>query len=225
MNIKVGPCLAEFFGTFTLCFIGAGSIIINQIEPIGLLGIAAAHGLALAIAVTATMNVSGGHINPAISLGLLLIGKCKPLDAFSYIVYQMLGAAFAGLLLFLFFPHTAAVAAAYGTPALGAGTSAGAGLVLEIVATFLLAMAVYGTAVSSKAPKVVAGFGIGLTVMFLILAIGPLTGAAMNPARHFGSALFSGQIGYQWLYWLGPVIGSALAFQVFSLAFEEEKQD
>jgi aquaporin Z len=105
---------------------------------------------------------------------------------------------------------------------LGEGVSVGAGIALEVIATFLLAMAVYGTAVGSKAPQGMAGFGIGLTVTFLILAIGPLTGGAMNPARHLGTAVFGGQIGSIWIYWVGPVIGGILGFLVCSRVFENE---
>lgn len=81
-------------------------------------------------------------------------------------------------------------------------------------------MAIYGTAVGSKAPQGIGGFGIGLTIAMLILAIGPLTGAAMNPARHFGTAIVSGHLDNIWLYWVGPIIGAIISFQIFSRIFE-----
>jgi MIP family channel proteins len=222
MNLK--SSLAELIGTFTLCFVGAGSIITDAHTggAVGLLGIALAHGLALAVAVSATMNVSGGQINPAITIGAICAGKEKPAQGVANIIGQCLGGIIAGGLLVALFPVEAVKAVAVGTPMLGEGVSVGAGIALEVIATFLLAMAVYGTAVGSKAPQGMAGFGIGLTVTFLILAIGPLTGGAMNPARHLGTAVFGGQIGSIWIYWVGPVIGGILGFLVCSRVFENE---
>lgn len=225
-NICLKSCAAELIGVFILCFIGAGSIIIANLEgnPIGLLGVALAHGLALSVAVTGTMNISGGHINPAISIALMLTGRCAPLKALSYIIAQMTGAALAGFFLSLLYPTVIAEAANWGTPTLGQGTSVAKGIAIEAVATLLLSFAIYGTAVSSKTPKGIGGFGIGLTVTFLILAIGPLTGAAMNPARHFGTALMGGMtlLKDQWIYWLGPVLGATIGFLLFSRILEKK---
>ena len=219
--------LAELFGTFAFVFIGAGSIIVNNLPgiEIGLLGIAVAHGLALSIAVTATMNTSGGHINPAVTLGLCSIGKCKLSTAVGLIISQLTGAALAGFLLYSIFPMDVAKGVSYGTPMLGDGVTTKVGLMIEGIATALLAMAIYGTAASSKKPEGIGGFGVGLTVASLILVIGPLTGAAMNPARHFGVALFSGQFPEQWLYWLGPVIGAVVGFKIFSCVFEDKTEE
>ena len=221
MNQRIKASLAELIGTFTLCFLGAGSIIIDAHTGggVGLLGIAAAHGLGLAIAVTATMNISGGQINPAVTIGLLVIKKIKPGDAVFYIVAQLIGASLAGLVLLLF-PGEASDQVAHGTPKLAEGIDVGTGIVLEIVATFLLAMAVYGTAVGSKAPAGIGGFAIGLMVAADILAIGPLTGAAMNPARHFGTALFGGELAGSAVYWIGPILGAVLGFLLFRSILE-----
>ena len=222
MNIKAS--VAELVGAFTLSFIGAGSIIIDNHTGggVGLLGIALAHGLALSVAVSATMNISGGQINPAITIGLIVIGKEKVPQGVANIVAQLVGALIAGILLKCFFPAAAAAAVKLGTPALSEGVTAGSGVALEAIATFLLAMAVYGTAVGSKAPQGMAGFGIGLTITFLILAIGPLTGGAMNPSRHFGTAIMAGYLDNIWVYWVGPVVGAVIAFLVFSRVFEKE---
>ncbi len=117
MNINWKPCLAELFGTFTLVFIGAGSIIVDNATNggVGLLGIAVAHGLALSIAVTMTMNISGGQINPAVTIGLFLIKKVKVGAAVNFIIAQLLGATLAGVLLKILFPAAAAAATHLGT--------------------------------------------------------------------------------------------------------------
>ena len=168
------------------------------------------------------MNISGGQINPAVTIGLIIAGKEKVPQGVANIAAQLIGAVIAGILLKTLFPAAAGEATNLGTPALGADISAGVGLTLEIIATFLLAMAIYGTAVGSRAPQGMAGFGIGLTITFLILAIGPLTGAAMNPARHFGTAVAAGYFENIWIYWVGPIVGATLGFLVFARVLEEE---
>ena len=114
-------------------------------------------------------------------------------------------------------------AARVGTPVLADGIGSGKGIGIEAVGTFLLALAVFGTAVGSKAPKGIAGFGIGLTLSCAILAIGPLTGAALNPARHFGTAIFAGEFAPMLVYWIGPVVGSIISFQLCSRIIEGSK--
>ncbi len=225
MNISLKSCIAESVGTFTLCFIGAGAIIMDSHTGggVGLVGIALAHGLALSVAVSATMNVSGGQINPAITLGLMSIGKEKPGQGVANIVSQLIGGAIGGLLLTLLFPGGAVEAAKVGTPVLAEGIGSGKGIAIEAIGTFLLAMAVFGTAVGSKAPKGMAGFGIGLTLSFVILAIGPLTGAALNPARHFGTAIFAGEFAPMVVYWIGPAVGAIISFQLCSRILEGNK--
>ncbi|MGF1483113.1 MAG: MIP/aquaporin family protein [Opitutales bacterium] len=226
MNNLLRASLCEVLGTFFLVFVG-GAAIINQGflgAGFGLIGVALAHGLALAIAVTATMNISGGQINPAISIGLALIKQQSWQEAGAFIVSQLVGAALAGLLLFIAFPieggalveagASQASALAAATPQLRPGLSAVSAIAIETVATFLLVAAIWGTAVSKSAPPGIAGFGIGLTVTFLILAVGPQTGAAMNPARHLGTAIFGGAevLAQTWIYWVGPLLGAILGF-------------
>ena len=177
-----------------------------------------AHGLTLSMVITATMNVSGGHINPAVTIGLWSIGRCSSRQTVLFVVSQMIGAALAGFALYKLFPQEAAQAVHYGAPVLAEGLQYKVAFMLEGIATGILTMAIYGTAVSENKPQGIGGFGIGLIVGVLILAIGPLTGAAMNPARHFGSALFGGQLGQHWLYWVGPALG----FQICSRVLEDE---
>lgn len=208
--------IAELLGTFTLTFIGAIAIVSGG----SLVVVALAHGLALSIAVSATMHISGGQINPAVSLALVLAGKQGLGRAGLFIVAQLLGATLGGLGVFLL--HNAPDPGNFGTPALAEGVGIGQGIAVEIIATFLLMFAIYGTAVSKKAPTGLGGFGIGLMVSALILAIGPTTGAAMNPARHFGTALFAGEFSTMWLYWVAPIIGAGLGALVLPRILDSE---
>ena len=228
-------CLAELVGVFTLCFIGAGAIIMNAngIDgtgpglQIGLVGIALAHGLALAIAVSATMNISGGHINPAITIGLMVIGRCDAKRAACYIIAQLCGAALAGLSLKYLFPGALAQAVNWGTPALAGNVSVLKGVILEAIGTFLLAFAVYGTVAGKRIPQGLGGFAVGLAVCFLIIALGGLTGGAVNPARHFGTAIIAGitMLEQSWIYWIGPVIGAVIGFLLFSRILEKPENE
>ncbi len=209
------PALTELVCTFIFCFIGAASVMNFYTEESGaLIGIALAHGLALSIAVSATISISGGQINPAVTIGLILIGKEKPERGAWLITGQMLGACISGLILMLTFTEIAQVETGLGTPALAPGVTTAMGISLELIATFLLAFAFYGIAIQKDAPSNLAGFGIGLTVAFLILATGPLTGTAINPARHFGTALFGNRLAGSIPYWIGPIVGSILGFRV-----------
>jgi MIP family channel proteins len=210
--------LAEFVGTFGLCFIGAGAIVTNAMTggAVGLIGIALAHGLVLAVMVSALGHVSGAHVNPAVTIGLLVGGKIGGGRAVGYIISQLAGGVVAGLLLRVIYPVAIWSPVNLGTPGLSSGVSAGTGVLVEVILTFFLVLAVYGTAVDEKAPKI-GGFGIGLVLVFDILMGGPLTGASMNPARTFGPALASGSWGAHWVYWVGPILGGILAAIVYKL--------
>ncbi len=216
MQKTVRPLVAELIGVFMLTFIGAGAIILNTYRDgsVGLVGIALAHGLALAIAVTATMNISGGHINPAITVGLWSVGRIGWKQAGLYVVAQLLGAVLAALALKGLFPDQAGRIAQLGAPRLATDISFTQGVLIEAILTFFLAFAVMGTAVDAAAPKV-AGWAIGLTVGMDILAGGGLTGAAMNPARAFGPALVAGAWLSHLVYWVGPILGAIAAMQVY----------
>lgn len=216
MRQTLRPLIAEFIGVFMLVFIGGGAIIVNSLtnNAVSVVGVAAAHGLALAIAVTATMSISGGHINPAITAGLWSVGRIDGRRAALYVVAQLLGAVLAALALKTLFPSGAGQVAQYGTLKLADQTSFAQGVLIEGVLTFFLAFAVMGTVVDPAAPKV-GGFGIGLTLLMCILAGGPLTGAALNPARAFGPALIAGNWTSQLAYWVGPILGAVVAMQVY----------
>src|SRR2546428_6466525 len=203
----VKPLIAELIGTFAFVFIGAGSIITNTLThgAIGTLGIALAHGLALSIMITVFAATSGGHINPAVTIAMLVTRRIAPLLGLLYIVAQLVGATLAGLLLQAIYPFVALQAAQGGTPMLAPGVSFGTGVLVEAVLTFFLLLAVFGTAVDPRAPKI-GGFGIGLTVLVDILVGGALTGAAMNPSIAFGPGLAGGFWQNALLYWIGAVV-------------------
>jgi len=210
------PLIAELIGTFVFVFIGAGSIITNTLThgAIGLVGIALAHGLALAIVITIFAATSGGHINPAVTIGFMITRRIAPLLGILYIVAQLVGATLAGLLLRAIYPQAIGLAAQLGTPNLAPGVSFGTGVLVEAVLTFFLLLAVFGTAVDPRAPKI-GGFGIGLTVLADILVGGALTGAAMNPAIAFGPALAGGFWQNDLVYWIGPIIGAVIAALIY----------
>src|SRR5713226_5475947 len=210
------PLIAELIGTFAFVFIGAGSIITNTLThgALGTLGIALAHGLALSIMITAFAATSGGHINPAVTIGFLVTRRIAPLLGLLYIVAQLVGATLAGLLLRVIYPQALWQAALLGTPNLAPGVSFGIGVLIEAVLTFFLLLAVFGTAVDKRAPKI-GGFGIGLTVFVDILVGGPLTGASMNPARTFGPALAGGFWQNDLVYWIGPIIGAVIGLDLY----------
>ncbi|OGX25535.1 MAG: aquaporin [Omnitrophica WOR_2 bacterium RIFCSPHIGHO2_02_FULL_48_11] len=213
--------LAEFIGTFTLIFIGVGAIAADQMSggKLGLTGIALAHGLAIAVMISATAAVSGGHLNPAVTLGLLAARKIDTTNAIGYVIAQCLGAIVAAFAIKQCVPVYTLAVVGMGTPALGAGISPTMGLLTEIILTFFLVFVVYGTAVDRRAPKV-GGLFIGLTIALDIMMGGPISGAAMNPARHLGPALLGGGLENMWLYWVGPIWGGVLAGLVYKNILE-----
>ncbi len=205
--------VAEALGTFALVFIGAAVVVVNGGFPnsgIGLLGIALAHAVVLSVMITATMTISGGHLNPAVTLGLLATRRIDPLAAAAYIVVQLAAACAGAFLVKALLPAAAVRSTLLGVPVIASTISLGQAIGIEAVLTFFLVCAVFGTAVSPDAPRV-GGFGIGLVLLFDILVGGPLTGAAMNPARAFGPALVAGEWLGHVVYWVGPILGALLA--------------
>ena len=205
--------LVEAVGTFFLVFIGAGAVIAAQYAGLGgsgLIVVAFANGIALALAVTFAMNISGGHINPAISIAMALTKRIKALDAAVYIAAQLIGGIIAGLLLVAIYPQSAGIAVHYGSPVLGQSISVLQGIALEAVMTFILAFTVFGTIVDGRATRI-AGFGPGLAVFIDVLAGGALTGAAMNPVRAMGPMIAAGFFSNWYVYWIGPVAGAIIA--------------
>jgi aquaporin Z len=208
--------IAEFVGTFALIFFGAGSICADQYlhatGGIGLLGIALAHGLAIGLMVSAMGHISGGHFNPAVSIGLWVTKRISTVDTILYWAAQLAGATAAAFLLKVVVPEETWRAVSLGTPALARDFPVWAGMSLEAVTTFFLVWMVFATAVDEKGVfKSIAGFGIGLSITLGILVAGPLTGAALNPARAFGPALAATHWAHQGVYWVGPLAGGFVA--------------
>jgi MIP family channel proteins len=211
--------LAEAIGTFFLCFAGVSAICVDKMgSGSGLLGIAVAHGLALAVAISALGKVSGGHCNPAVTTTMIATRQMPPMDGLVYIVSQLIGGTLAGLAARAAFPVKVYLSAGGGVPTPAPEVSMGIAILLEAIATFFLLIAVFGTAVDAKAPNI-GGFGIGLTVAFDILAIGPMTGASMNPARTFGPGLAAGVWTGHLIYWIGPILGGVIAGFVYTKLF------
>jgi len=186
--------VAEFIGTFALIFFGAGSICADQYlhgaGGLGLLGIALAHGLAIGIMVSALGHIFGGHFNPAVTIGIWVTKRLNTIEALMYWAAQLAGATAAAFVLKAVIPEDTWRAVALGTPELARDFPVSAGMTLEAVTTFFLVLVVFATAVDEKGVfKSIAGFGIGLIISLGILVAGPLTSAALNPARAFGPAL------------------------------------
>jgi len=214
--------VAEAVGALALIYLGAGSIIADQLSggKVGVTGIAFAHGLAIATMVAAAGHISGGHFNPAVTLGFVVTRRLPVGAGIAYLLAQLVGASIGALLLTASFPEAAQQAVALGTPALGAGISAGTGIVVEAVLTFFLVFVIFGVAVDSRGPRGVAPLAIGLVITMDILGGGVLTGGAMNPARAFGPALVSGLWTNHAVYWIGPALGGALAAWIYTSLME-----
>ena len=217
--------VAEFIGTFALVFVGGASIMIakDTNSPAGLLGIAFAHGLILAVMVSALMRISG-HFNPAVTLGFVAARRIEIPMAGVYTLAQLIGGIVGAYVLKWTFPFALFEATRGGGQAIALQVSGGQAFLLEFVATFFLVLTVFGTAVDPRAPRI-GGLAIGFVVAADILAIGPLTGASMNPARSFGPAVASGIFEAQIIFWLAPIAGgiaAALLYEYLFLRREEE---
>jgi len=211
---------AEFIGTAVLVFMGCGSaVFLGAAVPGGHLAVAFAFGLSIVAMAYVIGNVSGCHINPAVSLGALLDKRISGKDFVGYVFFQVLG-AIAGAALLFAMSTTAGVDL---TGTLGSNLAAGAGgtggaLLIEIILTFIFVLTILGvTADSSK--TAVAGLVIGLTLTFVHIVGIPLTGTSVNPARSIGPALFSGgqALADLWIFIVAPLIGAALAACVYKV--------
>lgn len=217
--METKPLVAEFIGTFTLVFIGAGAGALAGSTGAGLLGVALAHGIALVVIVYAWGAVSGAHVNPAVSFSLALVGRIPWSRAAYFIVVQLLGAAVAGFLLRWLIGE----AGNLGMTLPGAGITAIQAVVIEAVLTFFLVTAVFGSAVAERNGNA-AGLAIGLVLAMDILMGGSLTGASMNPARTFGPALAMGNFDMIWVYLAGPFVGGGLAAWVYDRVILKEPE-
>ena len=225
---KIVPALiAEAIGVFALSFLGI--LALRSEAEAGVVGVALAYGLIVAIMISVFGSTSGGHFNPAVTIGMLVGGKIKGPDAVLYILAQLAGGFLAGVAVIAIFGQgssTATQAAHYGAEIVRNGTPSitrgfmGA-CIIELVATFLLVTAYWGTSLDPRAPKI-AGFGIGLTITANTLAIGKYMVASMNPARAFGPALAANIFGASsavweghWVFWVAPILGGILASVIY----------
>ena len=211
--------VAEFIGTFALVFVGGAAIMIakDTNSPAGLLGIAFAHGLILAVMVSALMRISG-HFNPAVTIGFVVTRRIDVTMAGVYIVAQILGAILAAYVLKWTFPFTLFEATRGGGQSVALQVTGSQAFLLEFIGTFFLVLVVFGTAVDPKAPRI-GGLAIGFTLAADILAIGPLTGSSVNPARSFGPAVASGIFEAQIIYWAAPIAGGIVAALLYDFLF------
>jgi aquaporin Z len=210
---------AEFIGAFALVFIGAGAILAaGPISEPGVVGIALAYGLTIAVMVSAVGHISGGHFNPAITLGFLVTGRLHPILAVVYWVAQFAGAIAAAALLRWFFND--ATEGNLGTPVLNPAIEPEAGLIIEAILTFFLVWVVFATAADPRGTfKSIAGLAIGFTITMDVLMGGPLTGAAMNPARALGPELLSNTWDDFWIWYVGPLAGAVIAAVAYEVLY------
>jgi aquaporin Z len=200
-------CVAESLGTFALVFAGTGAIVVNDVSGgiVTHVGVALTFGLVVTAMIYAVGDVSGAHLNPAVTLGFWLARRLPAREVAPYVGSQVAGALAASVLLgSLFFGH----------PTLGATAPAGPALqsfVLEIVLTGLLMFTILSVSTGAKEKGPTAGLAIGAVVGLEALFAGPISGASMNPARSFAPALVSGQLAHLWIYLAAPVLGAALA--------------
>ncbi len=213
--------VAEFIGAFTLVFIGAGAIL--STGGTDLLLVALAHGVAIGVMASALAHISGGHFNPAVTLGALAGRQISLRLAIVYWISQLLGATFAAIALLGVFSPPEYQNTHLGTPSLGPTVGIGTAILVEAVLTFFLAFVVYGTGIDPKGSfNAVGGMAIGLTIAIDIMMGGPLTGAAMNPARWFGPAIVTWFFDNWYVYWVGPLIGAVVAGLVYANVFLEK---
>ncbi len=193
---------AETMAAFALTFVGCSAIMTGMSH----VGVALAFGLTLAVMVASTGHISGGHANPAVTIGLASVGRHPWREVPGYVIAQCIGALIAGVLLRLII----GTAADLGTNAPVGETASGNAFVLEIVLTAIFVFVVTSVATDAKAPSYIAGFAIGGTITLLALGGGNVSSASMNPARSLGPALIAAKAGHLWLYILGPIIGGII---------------
>jgi MIP family channel proteins len=210
--------VAEFFGPFALVIAGVGAIVSTQNlgDGANLVAVALAHGLAIGLIIAAIGSISGGHLNPAVSISMLATGQISVTRTIAYIVAQLLGATAGAGVLTLVFPALGPMGrnnpgVNLGVPALGEGVSIPGGLIMEGVMTFFLVLVIFGSAVDPRGPKAIAPLAIGLTITMDILTGGRITGAAMNPARAFGPEIVQQDFTNWWIYWVAPIVGGLIA--------------
>ena len=216
---------AEFLGTFWLVFGGCGSAVLAAAFPnvgIGFLGVALAFGLTVLTMVYAIGHISGAHLNPAVSVGLVVAKRFPASDLLAYVVAQVIGGVVAAAVLFLIASGKAGFSLAGGFASNGYGAHSPGGyslpacLVAEVVLTFMFLVVILG-ATDRRAPQGFAGIAIGLSLTLIHLIGIPVTNLSVNPARSTGPAVFVGgwALAQLWLFWVAPIVGGAVAGLVY----------
>ena len=234
MSINYRASAAEFIATFALVFMGTVAITSSAViigYQASLIAIAFTHGLVIAIMIYSIGHISGGHINPAVTIAMIARKKIDIQNGISYIVCQLAGGITAAALHACLLPMGAGVNFGSNLPGQynGIRFSDSTVLIVEMILTFFLVFVIFNTAMNDKAPKGWHGFAIGMTVAFDILAGGPITGAAMNPARAFGPAIISYMYGLEnalqshLMYWIGPISGGLIAAFVSKILNEDKE--
>ncbi|HEY6015986.1 MAG TPA: aquaporin [Gaiellaceae bacterium] len=206
---------AEFVGVFALVFVGGGSLIYGDVT-----GAALAHGLVIAVMVSAVGHISGGHFNPAVTLGFFVTRRISVALAAVYWLTQLVAAIAAAALLAWVLPTQIQDGIAIGAPSVFTQITSGQAVVIEAVLTFFLVWVVFATAADTRGTfKSIAGLAIGLTITLGILFGGKLTGGVMNPAQAFGPQLIGNHWGHFWVWYLGPLAGGAVAAVLYELLY------
>ncbi|MGI9290043.1 MAG: MIP/aquaporin family protein [Gammaproteobacteria bacterium] len=199
---------AEAIGTFALVFAGCGAIVVDSLygNSLGHTGISIVFGLVVMAMIYAIGNISGAHINPAVTLGFLIAGRFERREVLPYILAQLIGALLAALLLRFLFPGHENLGATLPT------VDPLRAVIIEMILSFLLMFVILNISTGHMEKGIMAGVAVGGTVALEALIGGPVTGASMNPARSIAPALVSGQLNHLWIYIVGPIAGMALAF-------------
>jgi aquaporin Z len=210
------PLFVEALGTFTLVFVGVAATMANNYPLVGFntLGIALATGLAFGFAITFALPYSGGHVNPAVTLGFLSVGRIGLTKALWYVAAQLVGGVLATLAVKATYPVGVTKVTDLGVPTIHTAITFWGAVSIVAILTFFLMSAFYATIVSPKATRM-GGFGVGLVAFVMMLAYAPLTGAVMDPARAFGPSLVTMQWTGHLAYWIGPVLGAVIAAMVW----------
>ena len=222
-NLDWRAYLAEFLGTFVFVFVASMAVLSNNFYgEIGSLGIALATGLVIAAMVFATVSISGGHLNPAVTLALWLGQKINTVNATFYILSQ-LAASFAAACSLLLLFGDRAMKFSLGGPVLEPGVNLQTAVILEAVMTAVLVFVVFATMVDKRGPVSFGPIAVGLVVLVASIAIGPMTGAALNPARALGPLVVSKHFDYLAVWIIGPFVGSLFGM-IYEFVFLKKKK-
>ena len=213
----------EALGTFALCYVGGWSVEWSMNNQASVTAVALAHGFVLGLFVYLGASISGGHLNPAVTIALCITGYHKVQDAIMYVLAQLGGSIVAGVCLFILRPNfmLESKQSLLGHPSLPPNVEPIIGFLCEAIATGMLVLCVFSAGIHKKAPEAVVGTMVGASLVLGVLSIGNTTGAALNPARVFGPAILSGRVGERghMIYYFGPISGGIVAALFYKFFF------